>query len=490
MDNQVKATDQRLETDDYNPESVETKWQDRWRKQKTNATDIAGARDPYYALMMFPYPSAEGLHVGNLFAFVGNDINGRFQRLQGHNVFEPFGYDAFGIHSENYALKVGQHPTKLIPQNIANFERQVQRAGLMVDWEKKLSTTDPDYYKWTQWVFLQLLKKGLAYKKQAAVNWCPSCKTVLANEQVIGGRCERCDTPVEQRLLEQWFFRISEYAGRLLGNLDHMDWSESTKTAQRNWIGKSEGAEIDFPVETASVHKDAVRVFTTRPDTIFGATYLVLAPEHPLVGRLTSKEQRMAVEEYLERTSKQDLVTRKTTTEKTGVFTGSTALNPATGKQIPIWIADYVLMEYGTGAIMAVPGHDDRDFEFAMVFDLPIARVVCAEGDDPEADFSSAYTGSENSHLVNSSEFNGMSVDAGKKAIVHMLAKRGLAKQTVNYRLHDWCISRQRYWGPPIPVIYCDKCGVVPVPEKDLPVVLPYVEDFKPDDSGLSPLAR
>jgi leucyl-tRNA synthetase len=490
MDNQVKANDQRLETDDYNPESVETKWQDRWRKQKTNATDIAGARDPFYALMMFPYPSAEGLHVGNLFAFVGNDIYGRFQRLQGHNVFEPFGYDAFGIHSENYALKVGQHPTKLIPANIANFERQVQRAGLMVDWDKKLATTDPDYYKWTQWVFLQLLKKGLAYKKQAAVNWCPSCKTVLANEQVIGGRCERCDTPVEQRLLEQWFFRISEYAGRLLGNLDHMDWSESTKTAQRNWIGKSEGAEIDFPVQTTTGKQEHVRVFTTRPDTIFGATYLVLAPEHPLVNKLTSTSQRPAVEQYLERTSKQDLVTRKTSTEKTGVFTGSHALNPATGKQIPVWIADYVLMEYGTGAIMAVPGHDDRDFEFAMIFELPIVRVVCAEGDDPDADFSSAYSGTENSFLVHSGEFDGMRVDEAKKAIVHMLAKKNLAKPTVNYRLHDWCISRQRYWGPPIPVIYCDKCGVVPVPDKDLPVELPYVEDFKPDDSGLSPLAR
>jgi leucyl-tRNA synthetase len=490
MDNQVKANDQRLETDDYNPESVETKWQDRWRKQQTNATDIAGARDPFYALMMFPYPSAEGLHVGNLFAFVGNDIYGRFQRLQGHNVFEPFGYDAFGIHSENYALKVGQHPTKLIPANIANFERQVQRAGLMVDWDKKLATTDPDYYKWTQWVFLQLLKKGLAYKKQAAVNWCPSCKTVLANEQVIGGRCERCDTPVEQRLLEQWFFRISEYAGRLLGNLDHMDWSESTKTAQRNWIGKSEGAEIDFPVQTTTGKQEHVRVFTTRPDTIFGATYLVLAPEHPLVNKLTSTSQRPAVEQYLERTSKQDLVTRKTSTEKTGVFTGSHALNPATGKQIPVWIADYVLMEYGTGAIMAVPGHDDRDFEFAMIFELPIVRVVCAEGDDPDADFSSAYSGTENSFLVHSGEFDGMRVDEAKKAIVHMLAKKNLAKPTVNYRLHDWCISRQRYWGPPIPVIYCDKCGVVPVPDKDLPVELPYVEDVKPDDSGLSPLAR
>ncbi len=475
---------------EYDPQAVEMKWQDRWRERGTNAVDISGARDPYYALMMFPYPSAEGLHVGNLFAFVGNDIYGRFQRLQGHNVFEPFGYDAFGIHSENYALKVGQHPSSLIPQNIANFERQVQRAGLMVDWKQKLATTDPDYYKWTQWVFLQLLKKGLAYKKQAAVNWCPSCKTVLANEQVVGGRCERCDTPVEQRLLEQWFFRISEYAGRLLDNLDHLDWSESTKTAQRNWIGRSEGAELVFPVETASGEKTDIRVFTTRPDTVFGATYMVIAPEHPLVEELTAPSERAAVEDYLERTAKQDLVTRKTSTEKTGVFTGSYAINPATEKQIPIWIADYVLMEYGTGAIMAVPAHDDRDFEFAMVFGLRIARVVCAEGDDPDSDFSSAYTGSEGARLVNSGEFDGMNVDAAKKAIVEMLATKALAKPVVNYRLHDWCISRQRYWGPPIPIIYCDKCGVVPVPESDLPVLLPYVEDFKPDDSGLSPLAR
>ncbi len=475
---------------EYDPQAVEMKWQDRWRERGTNAVDISGARDPYYALMMFPYPSAEGLHVGNLFAFVGNDIYGRFQRLQGHNVFEPFGYDAFGIHSENYALKVGQHPSSLIPQNIANFERQVQRAGLMVDWKQKLATTDPDYYKWTQWVFLQLLKKGLAYKKQAAVNWCPSCKTVLANEQVVGGRCERCDTPVEQRLLEQWFFRISEYAGRLLDNLDHLDWSESTKTAQRNWIGRSEGAELVFPVETTSGEKTDIRVFTTRPDTVFGATYMVIAPEHPLVEELTAPSERAAVEDYLERTAKQDLVTRKTSTEKTGVFTGSYAINPATEKQIPIWIADYVLMEYGTGAIMAVPAHDDRDFEFAMVFGLRIARVVCAEGDDPDSDFSSAYTGSEGARLVNSGEFDGMNVDAAKKAIVEMLATKGLAKPVVNYRLHDWCISRQRYWGPPIPIIYCDKCGVVPVPESDLPVLLPYVEDFKPDDSGLSPLAR
>jgi leucyl-tRNA synthetase len=475
--------------EEYDPQKIEEKWQQRWRDQGTNVTDVRDAADPYYALMMFPYPSAEGLHVGNLFAFVGNDIYGRFQRLQGHNVFEPFGYDAFGIHSENYALSIGKHPSTLIPQNIANFERQVKRAGLMIDWTHSLATTDPGYYKWTQWVFLQLLKRGLAYKKEAAVNWCPSCKTVLANEQVIGGRCERCDTPVEQRLLNQWFFRISEYAPRLLENLDNLDWSESTKTAQRNWIGRSEGAEIAFPV-TTSGGDDEIRVFTTRPDTIFGATYMVLAPEHPLVEKLTTPDHRAGVEAYLERTAKQDLVTRKTSTEKTGVFTGSYAINPATGQKIPIWIADYVLMEYGTGAIMAVPAHDDRDFEFATLFGLPIVRVVAVEGDDATADVSSPFTGDDDASLVNSGRFDGLGVDEAKREIVAMLAQKNAAKPVVNFRLHDWCISRQRYWGPPIPIIYCDVCGAVPVPEKDLPVVLPYVEDFKPDDSGVSPLAR
>jgi leucyl-tRNA synthetase len=473
----------------YDPTAVEAKWQATWHERQTNTTDIANAPDPFYALMMFPYPSAEGLHVGNLFAFVGNDIYGRFQRLQGHNVFEPLGYDAFGIHSENYALKVGKHPMELIPQNIANFRRQLERAGLMVDWTHSLSTTDPEYYKWTQWVFLQLLKQGLAYKKEAAVNWCPSCKTVLANEQVIGGACERCDTPVEQRFLSQWFFRISNYAQRLLMNLDGLDWSETTKTAQRNWIGRSEGAELTF-VAKRNGEEHVVRVFTTRPDTVYGATYLVLAPEHPLVQSLTGSLYRSAVDQYVAKSSKQDLVTRKSNTEKTGVFTGAFAVNPATGKDIPIWISDYVLMEYGTGAIMAVPGHDERDFEFAQVFGLPIVRVVCGEGEDPMTPLTQAFTENQNGIIVNSDKFDGMPVAKAKRAIVAMLEEKGAGKSFVNYRLHDWCISRQRYWGPPIPIIYCDDHGAVPVPEKDLPVLLPHVDDFKPDDSGVSPLAR
>ena len=515
-----RPNDAAAEPASYDPASLERKWQTRWDERGTNQTDLADGARPFYALMMFPYPSAEGLHVGNLFAFTGNDVYGRFQRLQGHTVFEPIGFDAFGIHSENHALKVGVHPAVLIPRNIENFRRQLKRAGLMIDWRHELSTTDPRYYKWTQWIFLELFKRGLAYKRPAAVNWCPNDKTVLANEQVIAGECERCGAKVEQRFLEQWFFRITDYAERLLGNLDWIDWSETTKTAQRNWIGRSDGAEIVFRVQdllelagAATVGFNAmattaemsarsldVRVFTTRPDTIFGATYLVLAPEHPLVDTVTTDEQRAEVSSYRVAAAKQDLVSRKVNREKTGVFTGAFAINPATGRPIPIWVADYVLMEYGTGAIMAVPGHDDRDFEFARKFGLPIVRVVApknaafghvdSQHRDQHPPLEEPYLETSNAHLVNSGQFTGLTVDEGKHAIVTWLAERGHATAIVNYRLHDWCISRQRYWGPPIPIIYCDGCGTVPVPERDLPVELPYVEDFKPDDSGVSPLAR
>jgi leucyl-tRNA synthetase len=479
----------------YDPAAIEQKWQARWEDRGSNSPDLDQGPRPFYQLMMFPYPSAEGLHIGNLYAFTGNDIHGRFQRLRGHTVFEPIGFDAFGIHSENFALKVGVNPMDLIPRNIANFRRQLRRSGLMVDWKHELSTTDPSYYKWTQWVFLQLLKRGLAYKKRAAVNWCPVDKTVLANEQVIAGACERCGSAVEQRFLEQWFFRISEYAERLLNNLDVIDWSESTKTAQRNWIGKSEGAEVGFPISSSAGSRasaERITVFTTRVDTIFGATYMVLAPEHPLVPSLTTAERAGEVRGYVERTKKQDLVSRKVTTdrEKTGVFTGSYAVNPATGKDIPIWIADYVLMEYGTGAIMAVPGHDQRDFEFATRFGLPVIRVVAGEGEGADTPLTEGYTDNESGRLVNSGRFDGMRVSEAKTTIVEWLAAQGTAKPVVNYRLRDWCISRQRYWGPPIPVIYCEQCGVQPVPEQDLPVLLPRIEDFRPDDSGVSPLAR
>jgi len=480
----------------YDPAAIEAKWQERWRVRGTNHADLEGGERPFYALMMFPYPSAEGLHVGNLFAFTGNDIYGRFHRQLGHTVFEPLGYDAFGIHSENYALKVGVHPMRLIPRNIANFRRQLERAGLMVDWRQAVDTTSPDYYKWTQWVFLQLYQRGLAYRKKAAVNWCPSCKTVLANEQVVGGACERCGTVVEQRFLEQWFFRISDYAERLLDNLDTIDWSDTTKTAQRNWIGRSEGARLRFPVAGASgvgrTTADApdIVVFTTRPDTVFGATYMVLAPEHPLVDTLTTDGQRSQVRAYRDRAARQDLVSRKTSREKTGVYTGSHAINPATGREVPVWIADYVLMEYGTGAIMAVPGHDARDFEFASVFGLPIVRVVAGPGEDASSPLAEAFVDDHEGRLVNSDQFDGLPVAQARRAVTEWLTRREFGSPVTNYRLHDWCISRQRYWGPPIPIIYCDACGPQPVPEHDLPVILPDIVDFKPDDSGVSPLAR
>ncbi|MFN9311843.1 leucine--tRNA ligase [Gemmatimonas sp.] len=472
----------------YVPATVESKWQQRWAERGTNTAHLENPTRPFYALMMFPYPSAEGLHVGNLFAFTGSDISARFHRLMGHDVFQPLGFDAFGIHSENYALKIGAHPMELTPKNVANFTRQLGRAGFMVDWNQKVDTSRPDYYKWTQWVFLQLHKQGLAYKKAAAVNWCPSCKTVLANEQVEDGQCERCGTTVEQRFLEQWFFKISEYAPRLLANLDWLDWSAITKQAQRNWIGKSEGAQLTFAL---AGHDERVTVFTTRADTIYGATYLVLAPEHPLVATLTRDTQRDAVRAYQEATKKQDLISRKSTKDKTGVFTGAYAVNPATGQQIPVWIADYVLMEYGTGAIMAVPGHDERDFEFAQRFTLPIVRVVA--GPDDQADTplgDAAYTDDDHGRLVNSGAFDGLPVQDARRAVTAWLAEQGHATPVTNYRLHDWCISRQRYWGPPIPIIYCDDCGAVPVPEDQLPVELPFIADFKPDDSGISPLAR
>ena len=467
------------ETPEYDPAAVESRWQARWAERHTNEPDLDRPARAYYNLMMFPYPSAEGLHVGNMFAFTGADIYGRFKRLQGYTVFEPIGYDAFGIHSENYAITIGTHPAKLIPRNIAAFRKQLHRLGGMFDWRHELATTDPKYYKWTQWLFLQLYKAGLAYKKRAAVNWCPKDKTVLANEQVINGHCERCNTLVEQRFLEQWFFAITRHAQRLLDNLDRLDWSDSTRTLQRNWIGRSEGAELTF--ETPASQK--ITVFTTRPDTVFGATYLVLAPEHPLVETLTAREQQAAVRGYQREAQSKDVVARRVgDTTKTGVFLGSYVRNPATGESIPVWIADYVLMEYGTGAIMAVPAHDERDHEFATKFSLPITPVVRGAGPLP-------FVG-DDGVLFNSGAFDGLSCADARTKIVAWLAGRGAASARVQYRLHDWCISRQRYWGPPIPIIYCDACGPVPVPEQDLPVILPLIEDFRPDDSGVSPLAR
>ncbi|HKK94666.1 MAG TPA: leucine--tRNA ligase [Longimicrobiales bacterium] len=508
----------------WKPSEIERKWQSYWDDHGTNSftdEELRSAEDPYYNLMMFPYPSAEGLHVGNIYAFTGADVHGRYQRLRGRDVFEPIGFDAFGIHSENFALKVGKHPMDLIPSNIENFTRQLRRIGGMFDWDHAVDTTHPSYYKWTQWVFLKLFDAGLAERKEAPVNWCPSCMTVLANEQVVGGLCERCDTPVEQRRIAQWFFRITDYAQRLLDNLDEIDWSETTTKAQRNWIGRSEGAEIAFPLvpsEKLPIHggesaaADAgvpaktdpesvtaidesrmIRVFTTRPDTLFGATFMVLAPEHPLVDALTTDEQRATVEAYRTKAAASDLVSRqKTDKTKTGVPTGGYCRNPATGEAIPVWIADYVLMDYGTGAIMAVPGHDERDFEFATEFGLPIRRVIATGDEDADTPLDPPLekAASGDGTLVNSAQFDGMPKDEAIRAITEWVAERGLGELRVNYRLHDWCISRQRYWGPPIPIVHCDACGPVGVPEDELPVELPRVEDFKPLDDGVSPLAR
>jgi len=507
---------------DYEPQQIEEKWQRRWAEQNLNSMsdeELRTAERPFYNLMMFPYPSAEGLHVGNMYAFTGADIYGRWQKLMGEDVFEPIGFDAFGIHSENFALKIGTHPMELIPRNIGNFTRQLTRIGAMYDWNHIVDTTHPSYYRWTQWLFLQLYHAGLAVKKEAPVNWCPGCHTVVANEQVIAGACERCGSIVEQRVLSQWFFRITEYAQRLLDNLAVIDWSETTKKAQENWIGRSEGAEVWFEVDTpwqpdADTEAEAameqararhaadeaneayefvqalqIPVFTTRPDTIFGATFLVLAPEHPVVDWIVSDEQRGAVQAYRDAAASMDLTTRrKTDKEKSGVFTGAYALNPATNERIPVWIADYVLMEYGTGAIMAVPGHDERDFEFATKFELPIVRVIATSPVEAEAPLTEAYV--DEGVLVNSGAFDGTASTDAITKVTAWLADHDHAEPRVNYRLHDWCISRQRYWGPPIPIIYCDACGTVPVPEDQLPVVLPFVENYKPDESGVSPLAR
>ncbi len=473
----------------YDPQAVELKWQEKWDSEGTNRfteADLRNARDPYYNLMMFPYPSAEGLHIGNIYAYTGADVNGRYWRLRGKDVFEPIGFDAFGIHSENYALKVGTNPNDLIPRNIDNFTSMLKRFGGMYDWDHTVNTTHVSYYKWTQWVFLKLYEGGLVERREAPVNWCPSCMTVLANEQVIQGQCERCDAVVEQRLLPQWFFRITRYAQQLLDNLEHIDWSDKTRKAQANWIGRSEGADVDFAL---AGRDESIRVFTTRPDTLFGATYMVLAPEHPLVDAVTAPAQRQAVETYQAEVAGRDLIERqKVDKEKTGVFTGGYAVNPVNGAEIPVWIADYVLMGYGTGAIMAVPGHDERDFEFATEFELPIVRVIAGPDEDASTPLEAAYPG--DGVLVNSGRYDGLQVADGKRAIVADLEAAGVAIFRVNFRLHDWCVSRQRYWGPPIPIVHCGDCGAVPVPEQDLPVELPYLEDFRPDDTGVSPLAR
>jgi leucyl-tRNA synthetase len=470
--------------DRYDPTPIEQKWRTRWEESGLYRTELtlASGRPKFYNLMEFPYPSAEGLHIGHVYTYGGADTNGRFQRMRGYEVFEPMGFDAFGIHSENYALRINTNPMQLTARTTRHYrEEQLGRIGAMFDWAHSVDTSQPEYYRWTQWIFVQLYKAGLAERKKAPVNWCPKDLTVLANEQVIDGRCERCGTPVVQRELTQWFFKITDYADRLLDGLETLDWPEESKRRQTYWIGRSEGAELIFTVADTD---EPIAVFTTRPDTVFGATYVVLAPEHPLVETITTPAQRAAVEAYIERARNETEIERTNAErEKTGAFTGAYAINPATSARVPIWIADYVLVQYGTGAIMAVPGHDERDYTFARQFDLPIIEVVASDVGIADA----AYTGPGTT--INSGQFDGLTTDEAKRAIIAWLAERGTAKPRVTYRLHDWLISRQRYWGPPIPMIYCPKDGIVPVPEDQLPVLLPEIEDFRPTGTGKSPLA-
>ena len=459
---------------------IEQKWQARWEKDKIYDYKRDSDKPKYYVLEMFSYPSGAKLHAGHWFNYGPSDSFARFKLMQGYNVFEPMGFDAFGLPAENYAIKTGVHPEDSTLKNIATMEKQLKTMGAMFDWSAEVKTCLPDYYKWTQWLFLQLYKHGLAYRKAAPVNWCPSCNTVLANEQVTDGVCERCGTTVVRKNLTQWFLKITDYAEELLRDLDKLDWPEKTKLMQKNWIGKSTGSEIEFTLTTGETFK----VFTTRADTLFGVSYVVLAPEHPLVDKITTPEQKSAVEEYKKYVSTATEIDRLSSTrEKTGAFTGAYAINPINNQKIPVWIADYVLFSYGTGAVMGVPSHDERDFGFAQKYDLPITRVIKGIDCDDTLPFVE-----HSGVLVNSGEFDGLKVDDAKIKITEALNKIGKGEIKTNYRLRDWLVSRQRYWGAPIPIIHCEHCGDVPVPEKDLPVRLPYDVDFTPD--GKSPLLK
>lgn len=468
----------------YNHTEIEKKWQEAWAKTNLYTTDFALDKPKHYNLVMFPYPSGAYLHMGHGYSYSGADVYGRLKQHQGFNVFQPIGYDSFGLPAENYAIKMGVHPGQSTSANIEHAEKQLRSFGTMFDFSRQLITSDPTYYKWTQWLFLKLYEQGLAYQKEAPVNWCPKCMTVLANEQVIGELCERCETEVVQKKMNQWFFRITDYADRLITDLDKVDWPESSVVKQRNWIGRSEGAQIKFKIRNSKFEID---VFTTRPDTLFGVTFMVLAPENPLVGDITTPEQRAEVEAYIKATGAKSDLDRMQEKTKTGVFTGAYAVNPINGTEIPVWIGDYVLMGYGTGAIMAVPAHDERDWDFAKKFDLPIVEVICSSeaNETPEEKFTGYGT------LASSGEYTGLASEEAKEKIVAKLSSQKQAVKKVNYKLRDWSFSRQRYWGAPIPIIYCEKCGTVPVPESDLPVLLPEVDVamVKPMGTGKSPLA-
>lgn len=466
----------------YNHKAIEKKWRQKWKENPVNVDD--GKKPKYYCLDMFPYPSGNGLHVGHWRGYVISDVWSRYKMMQGYYLIHPMGWDAFGLPAENYAIKTGQHPAISTAKNISNIKRQINEIAAIYDWDREVNTTDPDFYKWTQWIFVKMFKEGLAYEKEFPINWCPSCKTGLANEEVVNGCCERCGTPVTKKNLRQWMLRITKYADRLLSDLDKLEWPEKVKKMQTEWIGKSYGAEVDFPVEGRD---EKITVYTTRPDTLHGATFMVLAPEHKLAAGLATPDQKEAVDAYIYAASMKSNVDRMQDKEKTGVFTGSYATNPLNGAKVPIWLSDYVLADYGTGAIMCVPAHDDRDFEFAKKFDIPIIQVIAKDGKEIE-NMTEAYTEASGT-MINSGDWNGMESAVLKKEAPHIIEKMGIGHKTVNYKLRDWVFSRQRYWGEPIPIVHCPKCGNVPVPEEELPLRLPDVESYEPTGTGESPLA-
>ena len=468
----------------YDHKQVEKKWQDIWDEKQCFCAENDSDKEKFYALVEFPYPSGQGLHVGHPRSYTALDIVARKKRMQGYNVLYPMGWDAFGLPAENYAIKMGVHPAISTESNIKNIKRQINEIAAIYDWDMEVNTTDPAFYKWTQWIFVQMFKKGLAYEKEFPINWCPSCKTGLANEEVVNGCCERCGTPVTKKNLRQWMLKITAYADRLLNALDKLDWPEKVKKMQTDWIGKSYGAEVDFGVEGRD---EKITVYTTRPDTLYGATFMVLAPEHAMAKSLATDETREAVEKYIFDSSMRSNVDRLQDKEKTGVFTGTYAINPINGAKVPIWLSDYVLADYGTGAIMCVPAHDDRDFEFAKKFNIPIIQVIAKDGKEIE-NMTEAYTEASGT-MINSGEWNGMESSVLKKEAPEMIEKRGIGHKRVNYKLRDWVFSRQRYWGEPIPIVHCPKCGNVPVPEDQLPLKLPEVESYQPTGTGESPLA-
>ena len=469
---------------EYSPKEIEKKWQDIWDNEEAFKATLDKSKPKYYALVEFPYPSGQGLHVGHPRPYTAMDIVSRKKRMQGYNVLFPMGWDAFGLPTENYAIKNKIHPKIVTKNNVAHFKEQLKSLGYSFDWSREINTTDPSYYKWTQWIFLQLFKKGLAYKSEMPINWCTSCKVGLANEEVVNGVCERCGAPVIRKMQSQWMLKITDYAEKLIEGLDHVDYIEKVKVSQKNWIGRSEGAEVNFKL---SGKDEALTVYTTRPDTLFGATYMVISPEHPMIDKY--KDEISNYDEILayraQAARKSDFERTELAKDKTGAcINGITAVNPVNGKEIPIWVSDYVLMSYGTGAIMAVPAHDDRDWDFAKKFDLPIIEVV-AGGDVQNAAFTDVATGK----LCNSGFLDGMEVKDAKKAIIEWLEEKGIGHKKVNYKLRDWVFSRQRYWGEPIPIVKCPCCGYVPIDESELPLKLPEVDSYMPTDTGESPLA-